>query len=92
MWRDAWFDGYIPQLATVAWVGNPIPVLRGGKWAVESMTPSNGYPTRITGGSYPARIWHAAMEPSVDKLRVRGFADGAAIAVRPERHAEEVQG
>jgi penicillin-binding protein 1A len=73
-WRDAWFDGYIPQLATVAWVGNPIPVLRGGKWAVESMTPSNGYPTRITGGSYPARIWHAAMEPSVDRLRVRDFA------------------
>ena len=72
-WRDAWFDGYVPQLATVTWVGNPVPVLSGGRWSVESMTPSNGYPTRIVGGSYPARIWHAAMEPSVERLRGRGF-------------------
>ncbi len=73
VWRDAWFDGYVPQLATTTWVGNPIPVLSGGHWAVESMTPSNGYPTRIVGGSYPARIWHAAMEPSVAGLSMRGF-------------------
>jgi penicillin-binding protein 1A len=94
-WRDAWFDGYIPQLATVTWVGNPIPVLRGTGWTVESMTPSNGYPTRITGGSYPARIWHAAMEPSVDGVRVREFADapsslfGPSVKLKPFKGEEK---
>ena len=29
-WRDAWFDGYIPQLATVAWVGTPSPSCAAG--------------------------------------------------------------
>lgn len=75
-WRDAWFDGYIPQLATVVWVGNPVPVQDSyGNWAVESMTPSSGYGIKVTGGSYPARIWNAMMAPTTDDLPVRTFPE-----------------
>jgi membrane peptidoglycan carboxypeptidase len=75
-WRDAWFDGYVPQLATIVWVGNPVPVRDGyGNWTIESMTPSNGYPFRVVGATYPARIWYADMQPSVAPSRTVTFRD-----------------
>lgn len=70
-WRDAWFDGYVPQLAAAVWVGNPIPRPGG----IESMTPANGYPRRITGGSYPAMIWKAFMTAALEGVPVREFAE-----------------
>jgi len=73
-WRDAWFDGYVPQLATSVWVGNPIPVQNyDGSWSLESMTPDNGYPFQVVGGTYPAHIWGAYMTQAVSKLPVRTF-------------------
>ncbi len=70
-WRDAWFDGYVPQLAAAVWVGNPIPRPGSG---VESMTPANGYPFRIVGGTLPALIWHAFMVKALEGVPVRDFA------------------
>src|SRR6266536_1583429 len=67
-YRDAWFVGYTPQLATAVWMGYPgreVPMLDVGG-------------IRVTGGSYPARIWHdfmaAAMagQPSLDWQRPPG--------------------
>ena len=61
-YRDAWFVGYTPQLSTAVWMGNPKKQ--------ESMLNVNGI--RVTGGSYPARVWHDFMlaalagEPAVD--------------------------
>ncbi len=75
VWRDAWFDGYVPQLATSIWVGNPIPVQNyDGTWSLESMTPDNGYPFQVVGGTYPAQIWGQYMTQAVAKLPVKGFA------------------
>jgi penicillin-binding protein 1A len=75
-WRDAWFDGYVPQLATSVWVGNPIPVQNyDGTWSLESMTPDNGYPVKVVGGTYPAQIWGAYMTQAVAKLPVKTFPD-----------------
>jgi len=58
---DAWFCGYVPQLATAVWVGfaQPRPD-RNGRRQLVSMSPPN---TRITvfGGKYPAKIWHDYM-------------------------------
>jgi penicillin-binding protein 1A len=61
-YRDAWFVGYTPQLATAVWMGYP----QGERpmWDVGGI--------RVTGGSYPARIWHDFMaaalagQPSLD--------------------------
>jgi len=61
-YRDAWFVGYTRQLATAVWMGYPgreVPMLDVGG-------------IRVTGGSYPARIWHDFMavamvgEPALD--------------------------
>jgi penicillin-binding protein 1A len=53
---DAWLDGYTPNLATVVWMGYPsgaIPML-------------DVHGEEQQGGSLPAEIWHAYMEPVVD--------------------------
>ena len=45
-WRDAWFLGFTPSYATGVWVGND----------------DNSAMNRVTGGRYPAIIWHDYME------------------------------
>lgn len=72
-WRDAWFAGFIPQLSAAVWVGFPqgqIPMV---------------YPTvrisRVTGGSFPAQIWHAFMTAIGDRIPVREFREPNAESV-----------
>jgi penicillin-binding protein 1A len=63
--QDAWFCGYVPQLAACVWVGYPqgeIP-----------MTNVEGIPG-VFGGSIPAMIWHDFMTAAVSSLPVRDFA------------------
>jgi len=45
-WRDAWFLGYTPNIVTGVWIGND----------------DNSEMHRVTGGRYPAVIWHDYME------------------------------
>lgn len=56
-YRDAWFAGFIPQLATSVWVGNldfsPMP--------------------NVSGGSLPAQIWAAYMARAVEGMDVEAF-------------------
>jgi penicillin-binding protein 1A len=62
--QDAWFCGYVPQLATCVWVGYPggeIPLLN-----VEGVG-------QVAGGTLPAEIWHDFMGPAVGPLKVEGF-------------------
>lgn len=54
-YRDAWFVGYSGDLCTAVWVGHPEGQV--------SMTNVHGI--RVTGGSYPARIWKYFMESAV---------------------------
>jgi penicillin-binding protein 1A len=50
-YRDAWFVGYTPQLVTAVWMGDP-----------KEQTPmTNVGGIRVTGGSYPAQVWHDFM-------------------------------
>jgi penicillin-binding protein 1A len=63
---DAWFCGYVPQLATCVWVGYPageIPLLN-----VEGVS-------EVFGGSLPAEIWHDFMGPAVANLPVLPFQE-----------------
>jgi penicillin-binding protein 1A len=62
--QDAWFCGYVPQLATCVWVGYPrgeIPLTN-----VEGVY-------QVFGGSLPAEIWHNFMGPAVQNLKVENF-------------------
>jgi penicillin-binding protein 1A len=62
--QDAWFCGYVPQLATCVWVGYPkgeIPLLN-----VEGVG-------EVFGGTLPAEIWRNYMEGAVGNLPVKEF-------------------
>jgi penicillin-binding protein 1A len=61
---DAWFCGFVPQLATCVWVGYPkaeIPMSY-----VEGVAG-------VTGGSLPAQIWHAFMTQATANLPILYF-------------------
>jgi penicillin-binding protein 1A len=62
--QDAWFCGYVPQLATCVWVGYP-----------HSETPLYNIEGvgSVAGGTLPAEIWHNFMGPAVENLPVVNF-------------------
>ncbi len=51
-YRNAWFIGYTPNLATAVWVGN------------DDNSPMN----RVVGGVIPAETWAAFMKPATEPL------------------------
>ncbi|MDP9021706.1 MAG: penicillin-binding protein [Actinomycetota bacterium] len=57
--RDAWFVGYVPQLATAVWIGNA------------DNTPM----ARVTGSSIPAETWGDYMGQAVAPLAVEQFPE-----------------
>ncbi|MFL5911898.1 MAG: PBP1A family penicillin-binding protein [Gaiellaceae bacterium] len=59
---DAWFCGYTPQLVTCVWVGYP-DRLR------PMLTEFHGRP--VVGGSYPAEIWKAFMQPALTAMNAQ---------------------
>jgi penicillin-binding protein 1A len=54
--KDAWFCGFVPQLAACAWIGHARAEI--------PMTYVDGF-AQVVGGSVPARIWRGFMEPAV---------------------------
>ena len=62
--QDAWFCGYVPQLATCVWVGYP-----AGEIPLENV--EGVY--QVAGGTLPAEIWHDYMGPAVANLPVVDF-------------------
>ena len=62
--QDAWFCGYVPQLATCVWIGYP-----------HSETPLYNIEGvgSVAGGTLPAQIWRAFMGPAVENLPVVPF-------------------
>jgi penicillin-binding protein 1A len=69
-WRDAWFAGYTPQLATAVWMGHP-----AGQESMKGVAGVN-----VTGGSFPAQIWSAFMREAVAPLPADGFAPPDVLA------------
>jgi penicillin-binding protein 1A len=62
--QDAWFCGYVPQLATCVWVGytkGEIPLLN-----VEGVGS-------VFGGSLPAEIWRTFMQAATANMPALGF-------------------
>jgi penicillin-binding protein 1A len=63
-YKDAWFCGYVPQLATCVWIGYPKAEI--------SLYGIEGVGT-VVGGSLPAAIWNRFMSQAVRKLPVHDF-------------------
>ena len=62
--KDAWFCGYVPQLATCVWVGYPKGEI--SLYNVEGVSA-------VAGGTLPAEIWHNFMTGAVGNLPVKDF-------------------
>jgi penicillin-binding protein 1A len=62
---DAWFCGYVPQLATCVWIGYPK--------TNRPMHDVAGFHD-VYGGTVPALIWHDFMAEVTDGMPVAGFA------------------
>ena len=62
---DAWFAGFVPQLTTVAWVGDPKK-----ERPLRNVHGIAG----VTGGTLPAQIWHAYMTAALQGEPVQQFA------------------
>jgi penicillin-binding protein 1A len=64
-WRDAWFVGFIPQLVAGVWVG----------WPQGQISMTGTRIGNVTGGSFPAQIWHAFMSQVTPDIPVRDFKE-----------------
>jgi penicillin-binding protein 1A len=81
--KDAWFCGYVPQLAACVWVGYPqaeIPLRNVAGFA------------EVVGGSIPARIWHDFMAPAMADEPVRPLAAPSAARLQTPSSSEPSSG
>jgi penicillin-binding protein 1A len=77
--KDAWFCGFVPQLATCVWIGHA--------HAETPMAYVDGF-AQVVGGSVPARIWRTFMEPAVRPWPVRRLPGptAAELAAAGQQH------
>jgi membrane peptidoglycan carboxypeptidase len=66
-YRDAWFVGYTPELATAVWMGFP-------EEGTRSMVPP-ATPLRVTGGTWPASAWQRYMSAALASRPVTPFPE-----------------
>jgi penicillin-binding protein 1A len=73
-YKNAWFCGYTPDLATAVWVGFPLEEV--------AMTPPS---TRITvyGGTWPAQIWRAFMSSALVNRPPQSFIEATTTTTVP---------
>jgi penicillin-binding protein 1A len=71
--KDAWFCGFVPQLATCVWVGYPQAEIPLGT--------IDGF-SQVVGGSIPARIWHDFMSAALAGTPVKPLPTPAANRLR----------
>jgi penicillin-binding protein 1A len=87
-YRDAWFVGYTPQLAVAVWMGNPR--------SQESMYNVAG--RRVSGGSFPAQVWHDFMAVAMANQEVLDWPKPpeeltyTILPPRPEKKDEDKKG
>ncbi len=70
--RDAWFVGYVPQLATAVWVGN------------RDNTPMRD----VTGGKIPAEIWGDYMRSALKEVEPEDFPEPETDRLKRPRNEE----
>ncbi|MFL5914031.1 MAG: transglycosylase domain-containing protein [Gaiellaceae bacterium] len=71
---DAWFAGFVPQLATVTWVGDPKKE--------RPLRDVHGIPG-VTGGTLPAQIWHTYMTAALQGQPVEQFSSTSSPPYKP---------
>jgi 1A family penicillin-binding protein len=76
-YRDAWFVGYTPDLATAVWVGYPRGEIEMKPSCSGSVQPCRVTRTAtsggVTGGSWPASIWRLFMSRALSGVPAHSF-------------------
>ncbi len=67
-YRDAWFVGYTPEIVTAVWVG----------YAAEQKAMTDVHGIKVTGGSFPAKIWATFMKQAVKDIPKSQFSQPTA--------------
>ena len=73
-YKNAWFCGYTPDLATAVWVGFPLEEV--------AMTPP-ATRIRVYGGTWPAQIWRAYMSSALANQPVQTFVEATTTTKVP---------
>lgn len=77
---DAWFIGYVPQLATAVWVGHsdePEPMI--------GTTINGRYYPRVYSSVLPVPIWQTYMAQAVDGMSVEEFPEAEERQIHGDR-------
>jgi penicillin-binding protein 1A len=82
-YQNAWFVGYTPTLSTAVWVGH-----KEGNIAMRGV---RGVGT-VTGGSWPARLWHNYMVEAMRGVPVTEFTQPAPIESLADKAKREARG
>jgi penicillin-binding protein 1A len=82
-YQNAWFVGYTPVLSTAVWMGH--------KEGNVSMRGVHGVGT-VTGGSWPARMWHDFMAEAMKGIPPTDFTQPAPIESLAERAKRDERG
>ena len=70
---NAWFSGFVPQLATTVWMGyEPVADRGDGQPGIPPLRNLHGF-REVTGGTLPARIWHDFMVAALEGVPVEDF-------------------
>ena len=82
-YQNAWFVGYTPTLSTAVWVGH-----KEGNIAMRGV---RGVGT-VTGGSWPARLWHDYMAEAMRGVPATEFTQPAPIESLADKAKREARG
>ena len=69
---NAWFSGFVPQLAATVWMGYEPRDDGSGKASIPPLRNVQGV-SEVTGGTLPARIWNAFMTAAMEGVPVESF-------------------
>ncbi|HZV25972.1 MAG TPA: transglycosylase domain-containing protein [Acidothermaceae bacterium] len=75
--KNAWFSGYAPNLASSVWVGNPDSTV-----PMRAITVNNKKYAEIFGATLPGPIWQLAMKGALANQPIQSFTNPPDVVLR----------
>ncbi len=79
--KNAWFSGYTPDLASSVWVGNPDSTV-----PMRAITVNNKKYAEIFGATLSGPIWQLAMKGALANQPIQSFTNPPDVVLRGQRH------
>jgi membrane peptidoglycan carboxypeptidase len=93
---DTWFAGYVPQLATAVWVGDPEPHKVGNhleRTTLNGRTINGQYRSQVYGATLAGVIWKKIMTPAVEGMEIKHFSQAdSKLLISPKKSVPNVNG